>query len=74
MFKKPKMEGGMGEGGWLGGRWGVTLCFISIVFFGCAGQIRRGVGDFLEISRSGLGCDNNPGGVCCQGWQYGGDN
>ena len=27
--------------GWLGGRWGVTLYFLSIVKFSCAGCIRR---------------------------------
>ena len=27
--------------GWLGGRWGVTLYFLSIVNFSCAGCIRR---------------------------------
>ena len=31
-------EDGMGGGvGWLGGRWGVTLYFLSIVKFSCAG-------------------------------------
>ena len=35
-------EDGMGDGvGWLGGRWGVTLYFISIVKFSCARCIRR---------------------------------
>ena len=35
-------EDGMGDGvGWLGGRWGVTLYFLSIVKFSCAGCIRR---------------------------------
>ena len=35
-------EDGMGVGvGWLGGRWGVTLYFLSIVKFSCAGCIRR---------------------------------
>ena len=35
-------EYGMGDGvGWLGGRWGVTLYFLSIVKFSCAGCIRR---------------------------------
>ena len=33
---------GMGDGvGWLGGRWGVTLYFIFIVKFSCAGCIKR---------------------------------
>ena len=31
-------DDGMGDGvGWLGGRWGVTLYFLSIVKFSCAG-------------------------------------
>ena len=35
-------EDGMGDGvGWLGGRWGVTLYFLSIVKFSCAGCIKR---------------------------------
>ena len=35
-------DDGMGDGvGWLGGRWGVTLYFLSIVKFSCAGCIRR---------------------------------
>ena len=35
-------EDGMGDGvGRLGGRWGVSLYFISIVKFSCAGCIRR---------------------------------
>ena len=35
-------EDGMGGGvGWLGGRWGVTLYFLSIVKFYFAGYIRR---------------------------------
>ena len=35
-------EDGMGDGvGWLGGRWGVSLYFLSIVKFSCAGCIRR---------------------------------
>ena len=35
-------EDGMGDRvGWLGGRWGVTLYFLSIVKFSCAGCIRR---------------------------------
>ena len=35
-------EDGMGDGvGWLGGRCGVTLYFLSIVKFPCAGCIRR---------------------------------
>ena len=35
-------EDGMGDGfGRLGGRWGVTLYFLSIVKFSCAGRIRR---------------------------------
>ena len=35
-------EDGMGGGvGWLGGIWGVTLYFIFIVKFSCAGCIRR---------------------------------
>ena len=35
-------EDGMGDRvGWLGGRWGVTLYFLSIVKFSCAGRIRR---------------------------------
>ena len=35
-------EDGMGDGvGWLGGRWGVTVYFLSIVKFSCAGCIRR---------------------------------
>ena len=35
-------EDGMGdEVGWLGGRWGVTLYFLSIVKFSCVGYIRR---------------------------------
>ena len=32
------MEDGVG---WLGGRWGVTIYFISIVYFSCVGCIRR---------------------------------
>ena len=27
--------------GWLEGRWGVTLYFLSVVYFFCAGCIRR---------------------------------
>ena len=35
-------EYGMGDGvGWLGGRKGVTLYFLSIVKFSCSGCIRR---------------------------------
>ena len=35
-------ENGMGDGvGWLEGRWGVTLYFLSIVKFSCAGFIKR---------------------------------
>ena len=35
-------EDGMGDGvGWLGGRWGGTLYFLSIVKFSCAGCIKR---------------------------------
>ena len=35
-------EAGMGDGvGWLGGRWGVTLYFLSVVKFSCADCIRR---------------------------------
>ena len=35
-------EDGIWDGvGWLGGRWGVTLYFLSIVKFSCAGCIRR---------------------------------
>ena len=35
-------EDGIGDGvGWLGGRWGVTLYFLSIIKFSCAGCIRR---------------------------------
>ena len=35
-------EVGMGDGvGWLGGRWGVTLYFFSIVKFSCVGFISR---------------------------------
>ena len=35
-------EDGIGDGvEWLGGRWGVTLYFLSIVKFSCAGCIRR---------------------------------
>ena len=35
-------EDRMGDGvGWLGGRWGVTLYFLAIVRFFCAGYIRR---------------------------------
>ena len=35
-------EDGMGGGvGWLGGRWGVTLYFLYIVKFSCAGCIMR---------------------------------
>ena len=35
-------EDGMGDGVvWLGVRWGVTLYFLSIVKFSCAGCIRR---------------------------------
>ena len=35
-------EDEMGDGvGWLGGRWGVTLYFLSIVKFSCVGCIRR---------------------------------
>ena len=43
----------MGDGvGWLGGRWGVTLYFLSIVKFSCAGCIkRRGV---LTICKRGV--------------------
>ena len=38
-------EDGMGDGvGWLGGRWGVTLYFLSIVKFSCADRIKRGGG------------------------------
>ena len=34
-------ENGIWDGvGWLGGRWGVTLYFLSIVKFSCAGCIR----------------------------------
>ena len=36
-------EDGMGDGiGWLGGRWSVTLYFLSIVKFSCAGFKRDG--------------------------------
>ena len=35
-------EDGIWDGvGWLEGRWGVTLYFLSIVKFSCAGCIRR---------------------------------
>jgi len=35
-------EDGIWDGvGWLGGRWGVTLYFLSIVKFYCAGCIMR---------------------------------
>ena len=35
-------EDEMGDGvGWLGGVWGVTLYFLSIVNFSCVGCIRR---------------------------------
>ena len=35
-------EDGMGDGvGWLGGRWGVTLYFLSIVKFPFEGRIKR---------------------------------
>ena len=35
-------EDGMVDGvGWLGGRWGVTLYFLSIIKFSCAGCTRR---------------------------------
>ena len=35
-------EDGMGDGvGWLGGRWGVTLYFLSIVKIYCVHHIRR---------------------------------
>ena len=35
-------DDGMGDGvGWLGGRWGVTLYFLSIFKFSCASCIRR---------------------------------
>ena len=35
-------EGGIGGGvRWLGGRWDVTLYFLSIVNFSCVGRIRR---------------------------------
>ena len=41
----------MGDGiGYLVGRWGVTLYFLSIVKFSCAGCIRRR-GGCLDISR-----------------------
>ena len=38
-------EDGMGDGiRWLGGRWGVTLYFLSIDKFSCAGFIKRSGG------------------------------
>ena len=47
-------EDGMGDGvGWLGGRWGVTLYFLSIVEFSCAGCIRRRGGLPRSFKRDG---------------------
>ena len=47
-------EDGMGDGvGWLGGRWGVTLYFISIVKISCAGCIRRRGGLPRSFKRDG---------------------
>ena len=46
-------DGGMGDGvGWLGGRWGVTLYFLSIVKLSCAGCI-RGRGGLPRCKRDG---------------------
>ena len=45
-----EFEYGMGDGvGWLGGRWGVTLYFLSIVFF--VQDASGGVGDRSDLSR-----------------------
>ena len=45
---------GMGDGiGWLGGRWGVTLYFLSIVNFSFAGCIRRCGGLHRYFKRDG---------------------
>ena len=33
---KPRMEGWMEVGGWLGGRWGLTIYFLLIVQLGFA--------------------------------------
>ena len=46
-------EDGMGDGvGWLGGRWGVALYFLSIVKFSCVGCIRRR-GELPRCKRDG---------------------
>ena len=39
-INNPRIEGGVGIGEWLGGRWGVTLSLISIILFGGTGCIR----------------------------------
>ena len=45
---------GMGDGvGWLGGRWGVSLYFLSIVQFSYAGCIRRRAGPPRSFKRDG---------------------
>ena len=47
-------EDGMVDGvGWLGGRWGVTLYFLSIVKFSCSGCIRRREGLSRSFKRDG---------------------
>ena len=47
-------DDGMGGGlGWLGCRWGVTLYFLSIVKFYCAGCIRRRGGLPRSFKRNG---------------------
>ena len=47
-------EDGMEDGvGWLGGRWGVTLYFLSIVKFSSAGCIRRCEGLPRSFNRDG---------------------
>ena len=40
--QRQEAEDGMGDGaGWLGGRWGVTLYFLSSVKFTCLFRIKR---------------------------------